>query len=197
MTLDLTTASRQKLIGLGRKFPHAGASVLNRGLRTLRTAISSEIRMGYNLKKRDIDKHLKISQRATSKNLEARMSVSGESLPVAFFGPKTVKKKGGGVTFKVKKGGSRQQLPNAFIATMRHGLNVFVRTTKARGPVKALYSINIMKLARGKHINALIQRFMEGKFIELLRHELKFRLSRANTSGASGTFGSQGEMISR
>jgi hypothetical protein len=195
-SLEIEKASDVRLFEMGRQFPHAGASALNKMIASVRTAASSEIRQGYNIRKKDIDPLMTV-KKARSSDLEAVLTVRQQGLPASYFSPKQVKKKGGGVTVKVKRSGGRTQLAKAFIATMRYGEQVFIRTTKARGPVKALYGPSLMQLFSGRHIKNLISNLVRTKLPELIRHEIEFRMSRANTSSEAGSFGGQGEMLSR
>jgi len=197
MEINLSSKSLTELKQMGRQFPVAGASALNRLARMAKTEISSQIRQGYNIKKKDVDPYIEFpaSGRATARRLRAVLRSSGMRIPLGYFGARQTKT---GASIAIKKG-QRRIIVHGFIATMRFGKQqVYMRTTKARGPVKALKGPSIAQLFGSKYIKAIIDKLIESKFPDILRHEIEFRLTRANTVSASDdVYGSQGELVRR
>jgi hypothetical protein len=181
-----------ELKGMGRAFPVAGASALNRLAQMAKTQISSDIRAKYNIKKMDIDPLIRVT-RATANNLNASLIVTNKGIPLGYFGPRQTR---AGASIAVARG-ARRVIAHSFIATMRHGkAQVFIRTSKARGPVKALYGPSVLQLFGGRHTRELVEQLVASKFPEIVYHEIDFRLRRANTVSASGdVYGSQGELV--
>lgn len=198
MNIDLSTKTLPELKQMGQQFPHAGASVLNRFARKVKTRVSSEIRKSYNIKKKDLDPFIQFNpkDRATAKRLQARLHVSSKGIPLAYFGVRVTSKKR--IVSVAVKRGQRARPKGAFVATMRHGKNVFIRVGPGRGDVKALYGPSIAQLFGGRHIRAIVDAMVNTDLAPMLRHEITFRLSRAGTKGAGGeSYGEQGELVSR
>jgi hypothetical protein len=197
MEINLSGKSLQELKQMAQQFPVAGASALNRLARMAKTEISSQIRKTYNIKKKDVDPFIEFPgrERATARRLQAVLRSSGMRIPLGYFGARQTK---AGASVAVKKG-QRMVIAHSFVATMRFGKKmVYVRTTKARGPVKTLKGPSIAQLFGSRYIRGVIDRLIDSKFPDILRHEISYRLSRANTVSATGDiYGSQGELVKR
>jgi len=176
MQLDLDTASFKRLTELGKQFPRAGRSALNKLAASTRTFVSSEIRGTYNIKKSDLDPNISVFK-ATGNSLEARLRAGGKALKLLYFGARQTKT---GVVAKVKKGGSFR-IGRGFIATMRSGHeNVFMRTGKTRLPIKGLYGPRIAALFGSSYMKNAVQNFVSVRFPEILKQELKYFFSKTS-----------------
>lgn len=202
MNIQINQASLAELTRLGIQFPYAGSAALNRLARTARTRVSEEIRQGYNIKKKDIDPYIHI-EKSTSRTLRAKVTMKRVKIALGAFLPRTTKRiagiasKYGGVLVEVKKG-NKQLIENAFVAKMRFGSGIFKRKGKGRGPVKFLYGPAAAELFGGKHIRRIIAELINTKFPDILRHEIQFRLNRANTTSSTGDeYGNQGQLLKR
>lgn len=120
------------LSGIKQGVPKALSGAVNDTARKTVTDLSSKIRQRVNIKKRDIDPHLRRS-RATPAHPSAKISVSESTrLPLKYFGARQVRK---GVTYKIEKGGSRKLIPSAFIVQSMGG-HVFARVGPKRFPLR-------------------------------------------------------------
>lgn len=120
---------------------------INDTARHSRTEISSRIRERVNIKKKDIDKHIKVDL-ADGDHLEATVTLEKTArIPLKYFGARQTKK---GVTYKISKGpappknakrrtgknGGKERIPDAFGPKIpRLGGNVFKRAGKKRLPI--------------------------------------------------------------
>ena len=116
---EVTEALRDVPKGLQK----ALAGAVNDTVRSTVTFISTKIRDRINIKKKDIDPHLKRTKATVSRPSAAVKLSESERLGVKYFGAKQSKK---GVSYKIEKGGKRQLIERAFIAE-RIGGHVFKR----------------------------------------------------------------------
>jgi hypothetical protein len=180
-SLEIEKASDARLFEMGRQFPHAGASALNKIARSTRTFASSEIRKTYNIKKSDLDPNISVInanyQQALwgGHGLRAILRVVGKPLKLLFFGARQTKT---GVAVRVKKGQARK-IRHGFIRTMKSGHeNVFIRTSKKRLPIRGLYGPRITQLFGSRHMKDKIQSFLSEAYPRILIQELKYHFSK-------------------
>lgn len=76
------------------------------------------------------------------------------------------------LAFKIKRGGGAKRIAGAFIGNK--GRTVFVRTGKARLPIKGVTTIDVAQMFNTRRINGAVVAFIEAKFPELLARELAF-----------------------
>jgi hypothetical protein len=79
---------------------------------------------------------------------------------------------------QIKKAGGKKALGSAFIGNK--GRTVFVRTGKARLPIKALQTIDVAGMFNTKRVNAKVLAMIEAKLPELFANEAKFFTDRFN-----------------
>jgi len=84
---------------------------LNRAAKSAVVIGSRKIREIYNIKAVDIKKAVKI-RKATLRNTEAELQITGEPIPFKYFGAKQTRK---GVTVRIKKTEPRKLIRSAFI----------------------------------------------------------------------------------
>lgn len=160
---------KQRLARYPKQASKAMARTLNKVAKSTRTDISDKIRnrMGYKIKKGDLDKTMKVSRKATSGRLVAVLTAIGKRIPLIKFAAKQTKR---GVTVAVRKGAKRLRLPNAFIASVR-SRSVFQRIGKARGPLKSLAGPSVPKLIGAKNIIKDILKVAGQKIVKTFRQE--------------------------
>jgi Prophage minor tail protein Z (GPZ) len=159
----------------------ATASALNRTVEQAKTAMSREIRDEFVLPAAKVNQALRIKRaRATSGrfNLEAVLdspNKRGRSLNLANFSARQTAR---GVSFKVKRGGTRRVIPGSFL--INGGKTVMIRTSRRRLPIKALQTIDVAQMFNTKRINSKVVKFIEGKFPEIFARDVKFFTNRFN-----------------
>lgn len=137
--LDLIT---KQLSEIKNGVPKALVGAVNDTTRQTVTQISKAIRERVNIKKADIDKHIKKTH-ATPARMSARITLSeSKRLGLKYFGAKQDKRKGGGVRYQIDKRGGRKLIPGAFIGSARLGEQVFKRVGKKRFPIRKLQGIS-------------------------------------------------------
>lgn len=117
-------------------------SAVNDTAKQVRTRVSRKIRDHVNIKKSDIDKHIKLAK--ASEHPEAKVTLSeSKRIPLKYFGAKANSR---GVTYRIKKGGGRQFVPSAFgppggkrTGIARLGFHVYRREGKSRRPIRKLF----------------------------------------------------------
>ncbi len=122
---------------------------------------------GYNVKQKDVRKGIDI-KKATMANLTYQFRLKTVSIPLMAFGARDRRKRGMGVSFKVKKGGGRGVLPQAFIATSTKGRgdHVLQRKGDERYPLNVFASITPTSMfinTKSDHLwfNRFMQKFDE------------------------------------
>lgn len=73
--------------------------------------------------------------------------------------------------FQIKRTGGKKMLPGAFIAN--NGRTVFIRTGKARLPIKALNTIDVVQMFNTKRINSVVRDVMLKRFDVNFKRELR------------------------
>jgi hypothetical protein len=163
----------------------ATARAVNRTMEQAKTAMSREIRAEFVLPAAKVNQALRIN-RAIAKgglfSIEASLespSKRGRSLNLINFAARQTKQ---GVTVKISRNGGRKLIPGAFIANK--GRTVFMRTGKARLPIKALQTIDVAQMFNTRRINAKVVQFIRDKFPEIFQREAKFYTDRFNSQRA-------------
>ena len=192
----------------------AMASALNKTVAQAKTAMSREIRAVFNMSASKVAESLTITRAVATGgrfSLSARLeskSKRGRSLNLINFMERSTsmaqaRKRGKAGTLKqlfvqIKKVGGKKALGSAFIGNQ--GRTVFVRTGKARLPIKALQTIDVPNMFNTKRVNAKVLRFINDKFPELFKNEAKYFTSKFNQQSAAptgpvGNFGAGGATI--
>ena len=73
--------------------------------------------------------------------------------------------------FQIKRAGGKKILPGAFIANK--GRTVFIRTGKARTPIKALNTIDVTQMFNTRRINSVVREVMLKRFDANFKRELR------------------------
>lgn len=121
----------------------AASKAGNDALRAMRTAAGRSVRQRKKIKAGVVSKAFKLnyaSPRSSLESMEWSMDVTGAPMPLIAFPHSQTRR---GVSVMVNAG-SRKLVKGAFIATMKSGHEgVFVRTGKARLPIKELFSTRV------------------------------------------------------
>lgn len=182
---DVQRALEQLSKDVGNK---AMASALNKTVAQAKTAMSKEIRAEFNMPASKVGEALRISKARASGgrfSLEASLESPrkrGRSLNLINFMERMVtmaqaNKRGKLGTLnqlhvQIKKAGGMKALGSAFIGNK--GRTVFVRTGKARLPIKALQTVDVASMFNTRRVNAKVLSFIEAKFPELFANDVKF-----------------------
>jgi len=140
ITVENTDAIVADLGGLSYKAMRGAVRAMNRAIASGRTAMVREIARDTGLKAGDVRDALPIRD-ATIERAEAAFRAGLTRIPLIYFkakAPEPSRGKGRGVSYALT--GSRNRIPNAFIATMRSGhRGVFARKATKRLPIAELY----------------------------------------------------------
>jgi hypothetical protein len=150
------------------------SSALNKVMSKASTSASREVRKVYNIKARDIKQRTKIIKANINRAI-ASFSIEGSRMKLLLFGARDEYPKG--VTVMIKKG-SRKRLRSAFVAKMPSGLlNVFIRTTEKRLPIKSLRTLDIATMYNVEGEKA-VEKIFNNEYLKIMEHEIDFRLSK-------------------
>lgn len=129
--------------------PKALVGAINDTARQTVTQISKAIREKVNIKKKDIDPHIRRTT-ATAGRMSARITLSeSKRLGLKYFGAREygakgrgVQRQAGGVSYQIDKRGGRKRIPGAFEGPPRLGGQIFKRLGKKRLPIRKLQGIS-------------------------------------------------------
>jgi hypothetical protein len=159
----------------------ATARALNRTVEQAKTAMSKEIRQEFVLPAAKVNASLRIKRAQAAAgllNLQAALespAKRGRSLNLANFGARQTKK---GVSFKIKRSGSRVVIPGSFL--INGGKTVMIRVGKQRLPIKALQTIDVAQMFNTQRINAKVVQVIKDRFPVIFEREAKFYLDKFN-----------------
>jgi hypothetical protein len=164
-----------------KQIPVVTARAMNRAIQAARTQASRTTRETYYIKHKDVISTIKI-KKANRSDLLAEFMSSDTNIPLMKFKVNPRKPQPGRkrpVTVSVKKG-SKKVIKNGFVAQLRKPkhesgkLNVFVRTTKSRFPLKGLYGPSIPQMIGNEDVIPRV----EERAMEVLDTRLEHEISR-------------------
>lgn len=136
---------------------------LNRTIDKVRVAASRTVRETYNIKAGDLNKSVKVSKAGPSK-FETILNIFGKPVGLIAFGARQTAK---GVTYKILKGGGRDRLTHAFIATMKSGhRGVFERIGKTRLKIRERKFITMPSAWKSKKVMDVIERVINTEIVK-------------------------------
>lgn len=172
----------------------AMASALNKTVAQAKTAMSREIRAEFNMSAARVSESLRITRataRAGRVYLEAALESKnkrGRSLNLINFMEKSTTlaqarkraKAGtlGQLFVQIKRKGGKKPLGSAFIGNK--GRTVFVRTGKARLPIKALQTIDVSQMFNTRRVNAKVVQLIEARLPTIFANEARFFTDKFN-----------------
>lgn len=190
LNVDLSNMER-----MGKEYPKAAASALNKMAKQVRTQAVKEIGQKYNLKAADIKGVIQDPTRATPTKLTARLKARVRGVGLIKFAARWKRPKGWGATWRGKPPatvsvirGTRKPVKGAFIATMQSGhTGVFVRTgnttSKGKAEIEEKFGPSPAQLFGSRAILAKMRAFVASKLPAILKHEIEWRLDRKGDSG--------------
>ena len=175
------------------------ASTLNKTAAQAKTAMSREIRAEFNMSASKVGEALQVSKaRAGGGRVHLQASLEsprkrGRSLNLINFMERSTtmaqarkRSKAGTLNqlfVQIKKAGGKKALGSAFIGNK--GRTVFVRTGKARLPIKALQTIDVASMFNTKRVNERVLAMIEAKFPEIFANEARFFTDKFNARRAA------------
>jgi hypothetical protein len=191
-----------KLLNISRMFPELANKLssiiswgINRTLQPAKTQINREMRKTLNIKAAYLNKYIDI-ERATRQKWYGRVMLSTERITLMDFdakvqmGERWIVKSGQdfaspetgpiGISYKIKKGGKREIIKSAFIATMKSGhQGVFKRTGKSRLPIQEKFGPSIgLVFDRAKTVVRQVTQTAMSNLDKNIDAQVKYLLSR-------------------
>lgn len=144
-------------------------SALKRAGKSAVSRTNRFVREGYEIQKKWIDERITHGLEKQSDKYDKRYNIviTSKGIPLYLFKPKQLgkikkgvkrrKSRQAGVKVRVKK---KQPIliESAFLAEMEYGKQVFIRETKERGPVSALYGPQVSQLFSSDEAMNMIER---------------------------------------
>lgn len=170
--------AEELLGGIKGALPKVQTRAINRSLSTARAEAVRCVRAEYIVNAGDVRKTIKINNATaahpTGSILSTGSPISLEKFDVSPKRPNTGKNKSV-VTARVKKGGGKKPIKNAFIAKVSNGhTGVFVRSGKSRYPIRNLYGPSIPQMISAENVSSKI----EEKAAEMMDKRLEHEISR-------------------
>lgn len=175
----------------------AMASTLNKVAEQAKTAMRREITNEFNITTTKVNDTLRVNRARAYRgvfDLEASLESprkKGRSLNLINFLEKFVtntqaKRRGKAGTLnqlfvKIKRKGAAKRLGPAFIGNK--GRTVFVRTGKARLPIRPLQTIDVAGMFNTRRVNDQVLRMIEERFPQVFANEARFFTDRFNRKG--------------
>lgn len=161
-------------------FERAAVSAMNKTVAKARTAMSREIRAQYNLSASKVNEALRVKKAWRAQGFmewEAALespSQRGRALNLINFSARATQQ---GVTVAIKKGAGRKLIKSAFIANQ--GRTVFIRTGKARLPIKGVQTIDVPQMFNARRINERVVEMIRAEFPIQFEREARYFMSKA------------------
>ena len=163
----------------------ASMRTLNIVANSARAEGSKEITRLYAVKAGAVKKAMPI-KKARYNSLQAIITVKGDPIPLIAFSPRQKKSKTKTKTGKqpykevsviIRRDRGRKVIRGGFLAQMKFGQQIFTRLSKARGDVKARYTVGFPDMTRYEAREAMDRRAAE-QMPKVLRHEMTQALKR-------------------
>lgn len=195
LSLNLSLEGEQKaqtvLRTLGRKAEKPLAKALNRGIQGMRTDLVDGAREHYNVKAKTVRGSISVTRARAhtarqSRRLDARINVSGSTLPLYSFGPRPRRPTPQrpprvGVSVQVMKSSGRKKIPGSFIADLpTRGRGLYWRAGKAGSKDKliALHSLSVPQMVDHEDVLERVENGAQDRFTRNLEHEIDYTLSK-------------------
>lgn len=186
LSINPNTLTFDKMKAYASLFPEAGRMALNRMAQMSRTQASTLVRERYNVKKMDVDPHMR-TRNADVKNLQSKLVVSGRKIRLEKFGAKGAippnkgrRRKSGstGVSVEVVRG-RRRILAGSFRTYIKAGnksvSGVFMRKGKERLPIEQKYGPGVQQMFGSTSVYTKLVRYVEAHLPKLLADAVKFK----------------------
>ena len=172
-----------------RRFPNRIEAAARRASRrtsvAARARATKEIRGDYFIRARDLKRFMRLHQRGA----RGEIVVDGKALPLILFGARDLRRSGRGVSFRVRRRGGRQYLPNAFIADSPYGPKRVLQRTgesrtmksgryqgKRREAVREMFTLSAPAMFENEL--PVVQPFAEARLEREINQQIDFELRR-------------------
>ncbi len=175
--LNELKAIREQLELFPRVYTRILARALNRSSKGVVTDSLKHLSRRYRRKQKDFKDSFSVFK-ANPKELYARVKSIGERAShLSDWNAKQTKK---GVTFRVLKEGKKRLLKGAFIAKGKDSRKeiVFMRSSKDRYPIKAMYSTTGLDMLRDKDLQKTLQAGAKQRLISNIQHDAQYELQK-------------------
>ena len=199
LTLSLNIQGEQRadeaLRNLGRRAEQPLARAINRAIQGVRTDLVDGAREHYNVKAKTVRGAIDLTRaRAStakqSRRLDARIRVSGSTLPLYSFGPRPRRPTPQrpprvGVSVQVMKGSGRSKIPGAFVADLpARGLGIYRRAGRIGNTDKliSLHTVSVPQMVDHDRVLERVESGAQERFSKNLEHEVDRALSQLGLS---------------
>lgn len=164
--------------GIGKT---AAVRAVNKAVDGIATGANREVRKIYNVKARVIAaamKKIKASRRGSA--IQGSVQFSGRNIPLIEFDARWSRKMPG-ASVRIKVADARKTLRTSFITTTGSGITgVFVRTGRARYPIKQLRSVSIPDTVRNEAVRTALLDIGLDRFRREFIHQMDFLTAKKN-----------------
>ena len=183
------TIDDKPLRNLARRFPRKAPAMISRAVnktaKSTRAEMSKRLRAQVvNIKKGDLDKRNLLLRRGTRSAPNATITITGSRIPLIYFKGTTESRKG--VGYKIRPGGARKRIADAFITTVNAGNSgaskkgVFVRRGKERLPITQLFGPSVPKaLEDDKAVFSGVIKFANNRLEIEAASQVQYELSKS------------------
>lgn len=173
--IDRAVRDLQHIPGAAQK---ALARAMNRAIDGARTTAVKLVRATYRVSAADVKATIGKPSYATPAKLQAGFTSKGKRVPLYAFGPKPSEPGTGGrgkpyLRVAVKRGRPKSKIKRAFIARVRGRLQIMIRKTKARKPIKPLFGPAIPQMMGVEDTIAEVERIAKQRLDARLDHEIQ------------------------
>jgi hypothetical protein len=152
--------------------PQAVVSSLNLAATKVRGDMLKSIQQSTGAVQKEIKPDTTLTKANKGRTI-ATLRGKARAIPLSKLNPRQTRR---GVT--AGRGKAKKTYKGAFMADLRHGAGVFIRKTKARGPVKALYVSSVATEMNKQEAREMMRRTATERFKKVFPAQLKFRLSK-------------------
>jgi len=163
--------------GIKDALPKVQARVINRSMQTARAEAVRAVRAEYAVSADAVRKTIEIKN-ASFSNPTGTILSTGSPIDLAKFDVSSTRpnpKAKSPVTVRVKLGGGRKPIKNAFLARLSNGhVGIFIRADKGRFPIKQLYGPSVPQMLGSENVSKRI----EEKAMETMENRLEHEIDR-------------------
>ncbi|MFH5187113.1 phage tail protein [Paenibacillus sp. TAB 01] len=180
-TAELTIAGRRIRL-IGSAVPRVFASALNRTAQGVKTEAVKKVREMYSVKATDIRPLVRLSHRASAKELRAEVTSSGRNIPLIKFKTtpgKPPAKQPKSVRSAVLKGNAKV-VKGGFVTQVGSHVGVFKRAGRRRLPIQQLYGPAMPVMLNRPEVITHLQKEAAQRLNQRLDHEIKRVMERSS-----------------
>jgi len=145
---------------------------IKRTVNKFKTVTTREVRKTYNVKAKDLKKHIKLKR---TSNFEYLFTAKSERFGLEKFGARQTKQ---GVSVRIRKDRGRKVIKGAFLAKdIKGNIRIFKRRYKERLPLDRFYSISIPQMFNKEIVNKGFEEAQK-TFEKEFKHNLDYYLGK-------------------